>query len=117
MRVLSKAELNHSILLKDLQTVMENFGVLQDSPEEKPTQEEVETKKKKKNKQKQLKEYVVKEDGTVFFTIIEVLIKCNFDITKIQEIIKLKQYEQLVKSKKKEIKMFLIEEDAFVKVI
>ena len=60
MRVLSKQELQHSILLQDLLTVMENFGILETIPP--PTQEEKTEKKNVKNKEKKLREFIQKDD-------------------------------------------------------
>lgn len=88
MRVLSKAELQHSVLLQDLETVMENFGVMQDAPDEKPTQEDLDQSKKKKNKQEQMVKFFKKEDGTVYLKLIEVLMGYDFDLDRFHESIK-----------------------------
>jgi hypothetical protein len=47
MRVLTKPEINHSIVLNELIMVMENFGLPDEAPEAQPSKEEVVQKKQK----------------------------------------------------------------------
>jgi uncharacterized metal-binding protein len=58
MRVLSKPEINHAILLNELNLVLENFGIQRQEggdQEEESIKEEVEKKKQKQTKKKQIK--------------------------------------------------------------
>jgi hypothetical protein len=58
MRVLSKPELDHAILLQELGLVLENFGIPMQEVEAEDIREEAEKKKSKQNKKKQIRSFI-----------------------------------------------------------
>ena len=62
MRVLSKPELDHGILLQELALVLENFGIPSQAPDKEPDNdtagEEMEKKKQKQTKKKFIKNFI-----------------------------------------------------------
>jgi hypothetical protein len=58
MRVLSKPELDHAILLQELSLVLENFGIIMQEVETEEVREDAEKKKQKQNKKKQIRSFV-----------------------------------------------------------
>lgn len=66
MRVLSKPELDHAIVLPELLMVMNNFGLEEENDDEKPTQEDITRKKQKKNKKKLMKQMINMEKSEVY---------------------------------------------------
>ena len=111
MRVLSKPELDHAILLAELTLVLENFGLQQEKEENTG-----ERKKQKINKKKQMREAVNGGGDDRLYTGLREVV-ARVDVGRLMELVRGKSYEQAVKTKKKEIKMELIRRDDFYSVV
>jgi hypothetical protein len=76
MRVLSKPEIDHSIVLNELNLVLENFGIIIHEEDKEVIQEEAEKKKQKLNKKKLIKNFIHSAEGDdLYHTLCQVLNK------------------------------------------
>ena len=119
MRVLSKPEIDHAILLNELNLVLENFGITKLENDE---VEEVEQKKQKQTKKKQIKLFIQQKDGSpeatgIYEILREVLSQFQFQVAGCMQSLKEHKYDQLVKSKKKELRVELIKKEHFFGLI
>jgi hypothetical protein len=87
MRVLSKPEIDHSIVLAELQMVMENFGLVADDDQVKLSQEDVAHKKSKQNKKKLLKELINMEESDIYEHFLDVIKASDFNLEAIRDVI------------------------------
>lgn len=108
MRVLTKPEIQHSVVLNELQMVMENFGLTVDKQVEQPSKEELRNKKQKLSKQKMIKE-LINTNNEVYETIMLLMQKIGLSIDTFRAMISKKVYIQAVKYKKKETQVELIQ--------
>lgn len=121
MRVLSKPEIDHAILLQELNLVLENFGI-QQTQDDNDFKEEVEKKKQKQTKKKQIKAFIQSKDSNpeaqaVFDLMRLYLERFGFSLDQAIGVFDQVKYEQLVKSKKKEVKLELLKSNDFIEVI
>ena len=123
MRVLSKPEIDHAILLSELILVLENFGIQRVPEEEDPDalKEDAEKRKQKNTKKKQIKAFIhqnpSQEGQAVYEVMLAVLERFNFQPELLMQALTAHKYEQLIKSKKKEAKVELIKRDDFIEVV
>lgn len=123
MRVLSKPEIDHAILLNELNLVLENFGITkaEDQVDADQLREEAEKKKQKQTKRKQIKLFIQQsasqESQEMFEVLRAVIERFDFNLNTIMEALMEHKYEQLVKSKKKEARVELIKREDFLEVL
>jgi len=85
MRVLSKPEIDHAIMLSELNLVLENFGIQRVEEEDDPEtlKEEVEKRKQKMTKKKQIKAFIhsngSQEGQAVYEVMLAVLERFDFE--------------------------------------
>lgn len=123
MRVLSKPEIDHAIMLSELNLVLENFGIqrVEEEDDAEALKEEVENRKQKMTKKKQIKAFIhsnaSQEGQAVYEVMLAVLERFDFQPEQLMGALAQHKYEQLIKSKKKEAKVELIKRDDFLEVV
>ena len=122
MRVLSKPEIDHAILLNELNLVLENFGIQRmEEGENEALQEEAEKKRQKQTKRRQIKTFVHEnssaEGQEVYVVLRAMLERFGGSVEAVMAAMGDRRFEQLVKSKKKEVKVELIRMHDFIEVV
>lgn len=102
MRVLSKPEIDHAILLNELNLVLENFGIAKqegaaDSLDPEQLREEAEKKKQKQTKKKQIKAFVQSSESQeaqdTYYMLLAILQTFQFEIEHFMELLATHKYE------------------------